>query len=100
MGEMEILSDENLDHTVRECQQAAVNRLQFYCNYDTEVTQVKGFVLPAPKLSVGEDHHAKEQVKGLEKRKCPIMITMSWMEDRFEFPSELTAYRNNALKSS
>ena len=95
LGEMEILSNESLDHTVGECQRAAVNRLRFYRNYDTEVTQVKGFVLPAPKLSIG-DHHTKDQVKGLEhsndKRKCPIlMITMSWTENEFEFSSELTA---------
>lgn len=94
LGEMEILSNENLDHTVCECQRAAVNQLRFYRNYDTEVTQVKGFVLPAPKLSV--HHHSKEQVKGLEhsndKRKSPIlMITMSWVENEFEFSSELTA---------
>ena len=58
--------------------------------------QVKGFVLPAPKLSVGDHKKKKKQVKEMEQDnnriKCPIlMITMSSMENEFKFSSELTA---------
>lgn len=43
---IEVLLNNNLDLAVDECTLCLIDQLQFYRNFDTTCTEVKGFVLP------------------------------------------------------
>ena len=52
LAQLEIVSKENVDHAVGQCERALINQLRFYANYDSGINEVTGFVLPASKITL------------------------------------------------
>jgi hypothetical protein len=94
----EILSNGDLDVTVGESERTLIDQLRLYRIYDTECTQVCGFVLPASvtDIIISEDTTAKKKKKmerkkrDQQKRRCPLlMVSMTWAEKTYSFSSKL-----------
>ena len=69
---MEVVSNEDIDLTIAECERSLIHQLRVLRNRELEVTEVTGFVIPTTKFS------------------CPIFeVTVKWIKEDVRFKSSL-----------
>lgn len=77
---IEVLSNEDIDLTVAECERSLIHQIRVFRNLDRTVTEVIGFVIPTSKVP------------------CELLeVTIRWNESNLKFESSLTILSKDEL---
>ncbi len=99
----EVLSNGNLDITVGELERTLIDQLRLYRNFNTNCTEVHGYILPASVTKIDIPEHGltipkkrmlEKKRRAQEKRRCPLLcVTVCWHEN-YIFSSNLQHIAN------